>query len=226
MNLGGFLSNDSMFGRLMTRIGTLAILNILFVISCIPVITIGQALSALYGSIFEMLEEEESDRLYQTGGTIHPLKVYWKYFKKHFLRDTACFIAFAGIMLFGSMNLQICMSWQGFMRNLSSVIIAVMLFAWVFFIFLFPLLAREEGKVKDLCVLALAEAVSSPVRTLSCLILYTVPMVLILLDQDNKPLYAFIFCFMGFALIARICGVMMHTSLEKVRRLRKKGEKA
>ncbi len=29
MNLGGFLSNDSMFGRLMTRIGTLAILNIL-----------------------------------------------------------------------------------------------------------------------------------------------------------------------------------------------------
>jgi hypothetical protein len=56
MNIGGFLSNDSKFGKMMTKIGTIIVLNILFVISCVPVVTVGPALSALYYSLDELLK--------------------------------------------------------------------------------------------------------------------------------------------------------------------------
>ena len=48
MNLvGGFLSNESMFGRLMTKLGTIIAINILFVVSCVPFVTVGAAAAAM-----------------------------------------------------------------------------------------------------------------------------------------------------------------------------------
>ena len=78
MKIGGFLSNDSMFGKVMTKFGTMIVLNILFVISCLPFVTIGPALSALYYSIIEMLRKEEEDMVLGTGGEINPVTVYFK----------------------------------------------------------------------------------------------------------------------------------------------------
>lgn len=39
--LGGVLSNDSLFGRIMTRIGIIIAANFLFVLTTVPVITAG-----------------------------------------------------------------------------------------------------------------------------------------------------------------------------------------
>lgn len=57
--IGGFLGNDSLFGKIMTKCGTMIALNVLFVLSCIPVVTIGAVRTAMYHSIFAMLNAED-----------------------------------------------------------------------------------------------------------------------------------------------------------------------
>ena len=113
MKIGGFLSNDSMFGKVMTKFGTMIVLNILFVISCLPFVTIGPALSALYYSIIEMLRKEEEDMVLGTGGEINPVTVYFKGFRRDFSKCMLYWILFVGIMIMGTINIQISGSWKG-----------------------------------------------------------------------------------------------------------------
>ena len=58
--MGRFFNLDSPFIAFMNRIADLMILNILFVICCIPVITIGPAVTALYYVTLKMVRDEES----------------------------------------------------------------------------------------------------------------------------------------------------------------------
>ena len=47
-SIGGFLGNDSTFGKLMTKVGTIIAANIMFAVCCIPFVTVGAAQKALY----------------------------------------------------------------------------------------------------------------------------------------------------------------------------------
>ena len=45
--IGSFLSNESPFGRLMSRIGIIIVANLLFILCSLPVITMGASLCAM-----------------------------------------------------------------------------------------------------------------------------------------------------------------------------------
>ena len=61
-----FLAIDSPVMRVLGRLGDIIILNMIFVVGCIPVITIGTSLSALYAVAMKMawrrLREERHRR--------------------------------------------------------------------------------------------------------------------------------------------------------------------
>lgn len=145
MNISGFLSNDSKFGKMMTKVGTLIILNVLFAVSCVPFVTVGPALSALFYSLREIIKEEENDRVNMSGGAINPVKVYIKGLRRNFFRSMIIWLFFVGVMLMGSVNLQVCASWAGPMKYLSSIVAAVMLTVFAVFMSVFPVLACAEG---------------------------------------------------------------------------------
>ncbi|MCD7843485.1 MAG: YesL family protein, partial [Clostridiales bacterium] len=71
----GFLSNDSAFGRLMTRLGIIIAANIMFAIFSLPVVTIGASYVALYHVMFKTLRGD---------GVINPFKQFWIGFKTNF----------------------------------------------------------------------------------------------------------------------------------------------
>ncbi len=224
MNIGGFLSNDSKFGKMMTKIGTIIVLNILFVISCVPVVTVGPALSALYYSLDELLKEEENDRLYMTGGTINPVRVFLRGIRRRFPASLAAWLLFVGIMILGSVNLQICAAWQGPMRYLSSVIAMVMFTAFAGFALVFPVLGRTEGSFKDAFRMAFETALISPLGTIASMLIYAVPLIIIRLDTVNQPLYAFIFCFFGCGVLAMTVTKLLMKPIERIRELNKAQE--
>lgn len=58
-------SPDSKFMRVMSRVGDLLMLNLVFLLTCIPVITIGAASSALYAVCFRFGTDKEG-RLFRT----------------------------------------------------------------------------------------------------------------------------------------------------------------
>lgn len=57
--MNGIFSIDSKFMRGMNRVADLIILNILYLITCIPIITIGAATTALYSVCFKMSTDRE-----------------------------------------------------------------------------------------------------------------------------------------------------------------------
>ena len=54
-----FFVIDSPLMRFLARIGDLILLNLIFVISCIPVITAGAAISSLYAVAMKLVRGEE-----------------------------------------------------------------------------------------------------------------------------------------------------------------------
>ena len=211
MNIGGFLQNDSAFGRLMTKCGTIIALNVLFVISCVPFFTIGAAGTGMYYAVFEMLNAEAEG---MKGDAINPFKAYWAGFRKNFIRTTLCWFAFVGIMMLGYINLQVCAQWTGWLQNMSAGVIAVMVVAVVIIVYMIPALTMFSGKFTDLIKLSVSIAISHPLKMILVLFLNVTPVVLLYMDEINRPTYAFIGAFFGFGLIAYIVGKILLPQFE------------
>lgn len=79
--MNGIFSWDSPLMKLLSRLGDWIALNVLFVISCIPVITIGAACTALYDSIGRLQQNEGFD-----------WKSYWKAFRRDFKKSTVLWL--------------------------------------------------------------------------------------------------------------------------------------
>lgn len=196
MNLiGGFWGNESKFGRLMTRLGTIIAINILFVISCVPFVTVGAAAVAMYYTIFEMLDAETP---------INPFKLYWKGLRKRFVPATISWLIFVVIAGVGFINVQICAQWEGAGRYLSAGVIAVLIVACVVIVYLLPVLAMFSDKLRELVKLSVCAAMSRPLRAILVLLLHLIPILVMYLDEVNRPTYAFIGAFFGFGLIAYV----------------------
>ena len=73
--INSFFSNDSVFGRLMTKIGIIIGANLMFVLFSIPVVTIGASYVALYHVMLKTL---------RGNGVVNPFKQFWIGFKTNF----------------------------------------------------------------------------------------------------------------------------------------------
>ena len=78
-------SPDSKFMQIISRITDLILLNIVFLITCLPVVTIGPSVTAMYTLCFRMMREEDN-------GVIMP---YFRAFRNNFRQS----IALSGILL-------------------------------------------------------------------------------------------------------------------------------
>lgn len=134
-------SLNSLFGRKMTKLFDLCLLNILCLVTCVPVITIGPALTALYTVLLAMSKDEE--------GPV--TKMYFKAFASNFKKGAAAgiiYTAAVGIFIFDLSIWQASQSAYKPMFVTATVILlaqAVMVGCW-----LFPLMAKFENSVKNM----------------------------------------------------------------------------
>lgn len=204
--IGGFLGNDSMLGKILTKCGTIIIINLLFVLSCVPFFTIGAAQTAMYHAIFAMLNAEDE---------INPWKEYWKGFRKNFVRASLYWLAFAGILALGYIDLQVCAQWNGEISFVVAGIMAVMFATIVIMLYLFPILSMFSGKPSELLQKAIYFAMNRPLRLVMVLLLHIVPVFVLYADEVNRPTYAFVGMFFGFGLIAYVTGKMLLSQFKR-----------
>ena len=76
------LQKDGKFVKVLNRIADLVGLNLLAILFCIPIITIGASITAVYGCIFRIQEKREG---YLT-------KDFWKLFKECFRSSTIIYL--------------------------------------------------------------------------------------------------------------------------------------
>lgn len=116
------------------------VLNLLFLITCLPVITIGTALSSLY---YVTLKEARGEYGYL-------VRTYLREFRKNLKSGTA---AFAVLFFTGALLLFNVSFWFSMNSLLTSVIAAIMLIAcivwFLVFSYTFPLIGRFENTTKQ-----------------------------------------------------------------------------
>ncbi|MBQ7564752.1 MAG: YesL family protein [Lachnospiraceae bacterium] len=145
--MGRFFNLDSPFVAFMNRVADLMILNVLFVICCIPVITIGPAVTALYYVTLKMARNEES----------YIAKSYFKSFKQNFRQGLVMWLI--DLLLIGIFVLDFSVL-NGRITGVENpgtpmftvvrVILMVLAFLMLFaFSFTFPVLAKFDNTIKN-----------------------------------------------------------------------------
>lgn len=144
------LEPDSSFMYFMTKAGQVIILNFLWLVSCIPVFTIGPATASLY---YAMMKNIRRNRGY-------PVMEYLSSFKRTFVKGSILTLA-AGICFFLLYHLQTI----ALMREndtgifLSRIYTTLMVVTAAVLIYLFPVLSRFTMKMTSMVKLAFVMAV-------------------------------------------------------------------
>jgi uncharacterized membrane protein YesL len=165
------------------------ILNILFVISCIPIFTIGASLSALYQVT---LRESRSENGYI-------IKKFLISFKENFIQSTITFLIYfvlASILLFNMFF------WASLDTIISSLVLLVISLASVIliisFIYTYPLIARFKNSTKQTLKNSYIIAMTHKLRTLALLGIFSLAIVFFI----YAPFFRIFMVVLGFSFIA------------------------
>lgn len=144
------LSPDGKFMYILTKAGQIIILNLVWLLTCIPIFTIGTAITSLYYAMMKNIRRNRS----------YPLVEYFASFKRTFVRGSI-FTVVSGIWLLLLYHLQtIAVTVQG--ENgifLNKLYVALMVVTAAILIYLFPVLSRFTMSMTDMVKLAFVMAI-------------------------------------------------------------------
>ena len=189
------MSNESPFGRLMTKIGIIICANLMFVLFSLPVVTIGASYTALYRVMFKTM---------RSGGVTNPFKQFWIGFKTNFLQSTIVWVVFAALMVLLYFDVKICANAGPPISFFQYGAYAVALILTLVLIYTFPSIAAFEGKIKDHIRNAIYFSFHKPWFIPVNLFFHIFPLYLTYSDPHLLPLYAFCWFFFGFGAIVML----------------------
>lgn len=134
-------SLNSLFGRKMTKLFDLCLLNILCILTSIPVVTAGVSLTALYTVLMAMTKDEEAP----------VLKMYFRAFRANFRNSLIAGVLMVAVTAVLILDIEI---WTGSASQLKPMFLmatfVLLAFAAMVGCWLFPLLAKFENSVKNM----------------------------------------------------------------------------
>jgi uncharacterized membrane protein YesL len=198
--IASFFSNDSAFGRAMNKCGIVIAANVMFWIFSIPIFTVGASMCGLYQVMLKMRRGD---------GDINPFKQFWAGFKGNFKQATIAWLIAAALFVFGYVDFRICRAAEGAISNMQFIFLALGI-VWAFIVlYLFPTITAFENKLGSLLMNAIFFVVKNPVKAILVVALHLVPAAITYLDEWLAPLFAFVWTFFGFGLIAYIASKIL-----------------
>ena len=186
--------------RFLTAIFNLIMANLFFMVTCIPIITIGPALTSLYKITFEILDGEEVFLLSDYFGT------FFKTFKRSFITWVPM------LLLSLIMSYSVFLVWAGLEGPSFWMMIPPLLVLFILFsvgAYAFPLLSQCYDPLKVILKDSLLLAVAHLPTTIFIFIVHAgLAGMLIAFDAVSVTLLS-IMVFMGFALTALLCSVFL-----------------
>lgn len=186
--------------------GTAVMLNLLFLVACLPVVTIGPALCGLYSGVRYMIREEGA------------VRGFWEGFKTRFLRMSVAGVIFAAIMAYftiiinGAYN-----TWQeeGVFRDVVihsiPAIVPMMLLAA-----LVPLNVYIPYGVADWLRNGVNLAFVAPLWVLLGGLMLLAPVICLIFASDILLLSAMVFVGFWFTMTAFVSTLLLKDSLVKM----------
>lgn len=195
-------STDNPFFDFMGNIGDLIILNILFVLTSLPLITIGASLTAVNQVVLRI----------QRGESNYVAREYIKAFKEEWKQSTVLWIIF---LLTGALLLFDVVYARSLGRGMA-VAIGGVIAVWSFvFSYAFPLQARFQNTIKNTLKNALFLSVMNLPSTILIVVLNSIPVICIVAGTFVTVMALPIYCFLGFALTVKINSIFFDKIFRK-----------
>ncbi len=191
--LRSFLSNESVFGQIMWRMGVLIGANLLFIVLSIPIVTIGAAGAALH---YTMLKTLRSD------GQIQLFSTFFRGLKENFKQATIVWLILLALAAVLGLELFWCSQFTAPVRWFGYGLLALLVIELVVGIYIFPTLVAFKASLKELAMDSIYFAIRRPHYLVLILFVHLFPLALTYIYYQFLPLAAFLWCMIGFSAIA------------------------
>ncbi len=152
--MGNLFNMDNGFFRFMGKVFDMILLNVITLIMCIPIVTIGPAITGLYYVAMKIVRDEEG----------YVVKGFFKSFKQNFKQGfiLELIVALAAVIIY--VDLGVTNNWMAqdgsmWLKLLFYALIGFSMVAVVTAVYVFPVLAKFENTVKRILTISMVMAV-------------------------------------------------------------------
>lgn len=189
-------------------LGDLVLYNVLWLLCCIPIITIGPATTALFSVHLDLVQESG------VSGAKHFLQEFLRTFRKSI--QFWFMIILAHVFLWAD-YVFLAYLMQPSPDILLPVCVALRIYLGFISVYLFPLLTRKNGTTKELLSLAIKMSVSYLPKTILLFIITIVPVFSFLFLPQTILLHTLPFWLLGgFSLLANLFARVLCKQLAQV----------
>lgn len=191
--MGKFFNMDSPIMRFMTKVADIMILNLLFIVTSLPIITIGASWTSLYYVSMKLIRDEEGGIV---RGFFHSFRINFRQATILWLGTVTVFaVLIADLLILARIDSPFAAAMN------TSVLILGIVFLMILQ-YLFPLVAKFDASLKQTLKNACLIAVGHLPKTVLMTAFVAGSAFISLYNGYTLPVASVIFAFIGFGLIA------------------------
>ena len=195
----GFNLSDNPVAHALARFLDFIMLNIIFVICSLPIITIGASTTAMYTVMLKIVKNEEG----------YIVKGFFQAFKENFKMSTIAWLIILPINLIIYWNIYLS-NYLPVFSNAFMVFFFILGMVSLFgCVYVFPLIARYENPLKATFKNAFLLAVARLPFTILLVIIHVVPVFITILDGQTLIIGILVWLGIGFSLVAWLSSIVL-----------------
>lgn len=188
-----FFDLESPIMQFLSRIADLMVLNIVFLLTCLPIFTIGAAVTALYDVVFRMDTNREGKML----------ATYFRSFRLNFKQASVIWLV---LLVFGAATLVNMVRFSEIGGNFGYLLVVAAMLALVILVMIcsyaFPLLSQFDNTAKATAKNALLLSVGHLPRTLVILVINCFPWMFMVVNLYTFAQMSLLWLFLYFSVAA------------------------
>lgn len=198
--MGRIFNMDNKFFTFMSRVADLIILNVVFIVCCIPIVTIGASVTAMYYVTLKMARNEES----------YIVKGFFKSFRENFKQATIIWLILlvAGLLLGMDFRIVQQVESTGLLKVVTYGLYMVALIYAMMLSYIFPLLAKFDNTIKNTFKNAMLMSIRHLPFTIVILLVGFAPAIATLTIPIVLAYGLIVWIMVGFSLIAFLNSLM------------------
>ncbi len=161
-----FFNLENPFMQFLNSLTDVVILNVVCLICCIPVVTVGASLTALHYVTMKMARDEEG----------YVVRDFFKSFRQNFLQSTVIWLIFLVISFLFYLDIRIFQDGTvQFPKALEMIICILYLFVCLTVMYVFPVLSRFSNTIRNTIKNAFLMSLLNVFKTFLMAIIYLIP---------------------------------------------------
>ena len=205
--MDNLFSFDNKFFEALGKISDIVILNFLFIISCIPIITIGASVTATYSVAMKMTKDEET----------YITKEFIRQFKENFKTSTIIWmimLVIGTVLVFDFYMSRLVL--DEVMSKVLQFIFTMVSIVFVFTLtYVFPIIAKFENTIKNTMINSALISIQNLPYTILMIVINLSELLLILLFSNYWGHILFLYTALGYGLIIYTNSIFFNRVFDK-----------